>query len=529
MMTEDGFLTHLANGVVPVEAIQRIRTAVRSTGQPVDIAIRELGILPEKSIVAEMARYTGLEAFQGTLPIEDNDLLEQIGREYAMAKAIIPARFGEAGTSLVVANPFDRESLDALSFYFGHDVGLQIASRSAIEEQLAATTAADDLDLLDEAVDTDTERLLDSARDAPVVRLVHRLLQKAVDERATDIHIEPQVDTVRIRFRHDGILGAIESAPRAMHSGIVSRLKILSRLNIAERRLPQDGRLRLAIRGQDVDFRLSIMPTVHGETAVLRVLDCETVKLELETLGYDELAAAKLRSIVSRPNGIVLITGPTGSGKTTTLYALLSELNQPGVKIFTVEDPVEYRINGITQLQVDPTIGLTFAAALRSVLRQDPDIILVGEIRDRQTAEIAVQAALTGHLVLSTLHTNSAAGAFSRLRDMGVEPFLLEATVRAVVGQRLIRSTCQACAHDDQTNACKICGGSRLKGRRAAYEILDVDEPVRQAISKGLPEIELTERAKSGGMTTLRSHALSLAQNGETTLAEVLRMTDLEA
>lgn len=282
----------------------------------------------------------------------------------------------------------------------------------------------------DVAGEEDVDRLLDIAKEAPVIRFVSRIIQRAVDGKATDIHIEPFEDIVRIRLRTDGILQTLETVPRSMAAGITSRIKILSRLNIAERRLPQDGRLRASVRGQEIDFRVSVTPSVHGETVVMRILDRSNVRLELGALGFDEQATAAIAAITRKPNGIFLVTGPTGSGKTTTLYSILNDINDPRWKFFTVEDPVEYRMKGITQLQVDPGIGLTFASALRSVLRQDPDGILIGEIRDEETARIAVQAALTGHLVLSTLHTNSAAGAISRLRNMGIESYLLAATLR---------------------------------------------------------------------------------------------------
>jgi general secretion pathway protein E len=270
------------------------------------------------------------------------------------------------------------------------------------------------------------------------------------------------------------------------------------------------------------------MPTVHGETVVLRILDRETVRLELSSLGFDAAACSKIRAVTRRPNGMLLVTGPTGSGKTTTLYSILAELNRPEVKIFTVEDPVEYRMNGITQLQIDPSIGLTFASALRSVLRQDPDILLVGEIRDRETAEIAIQAALTGHLVLSTLHTNSAVGAFSRLRDMGVEPFLMEATLRGVIGQRLVRRSCQACRDREPPTGCAACGGTGFSGRQTTFEILQMSDRVRRLVVGNASTADIEAAAIEEGMVPLRNHARQLAAEGVTTLGEALRVVDLE-
>ncbi len=514
------------------EAAARARSAESQTGHPVDIIVRELGILAEDAIAGELANFLQLESIVRLPPAKTNELLERLGFDFALEKAIVP-RWNDGGFPvLVVANPFDSEMIAGVRYFFELPFALKIAPRSVIDDYVRDVRQVngndDAVSSVETAADVDLERLQDIARDAPVVKFVSRVIQKAVDENATDIHLEPDVNSMQVRFRRDGMLGTVEIVSRSLHAGVVSRLKILARLNIAERRLPQDGRLRLAVRGRDVDFRLSVVPSIHGETVVLRILNRETVPLKLGALGYDVVSVERILEIIQRPNGMVLVTGPTGSGKTTTLYSILTELNRPEVKIFTVEDPVEYRMAGITQLQIDPAIGLTFAAALRSVLRQDPDIILVGEIRDRETAEIAIQAALTGHLVLSTLHTNNAISSFSRLRDMGIQPFLIDATVRGVIGQRLVRCRCPTCVAQEERTGCTTCSGSGYKGRQAVFEILQMTDSMRRAMMGDASLETLEEIAIREGMTPMRDHAFKLAEDRITTIAEATRVIELE-
>lgn len=527
----DQFIRTLQHdGHLTPEAVSRLQSAIQKTGHAIDVVIRELGFMPETLFAQNLARFLKVDLFTEFQPLDNDRLLELVGHTYAEEKAVVPRLLNDIELDLIVANPFDTETIKAVSYLFDRPVKLLISPRSAIEEYLRGVTALPEQSHTrgnDGDDNNDVERLSDIARDAPVVKFVSRIIQKAVDEQTTDIHIEPQDETIRIRFRRDGLLDSVEIAPKSLLAGVTSRIKILSKLNISERRLPQDGRLRLAVRGQEIDFRVSIMPSIHGETIVLRILDRGNVRLDLKSLGYDREATGKITEIANRPNGIILITGPTGSGKTTTLYSILSELNRADVKIFTVEDPVEYRINGITQLQVDPGIGLTFASALRSVLRQDPDIILVGEIRDRETAQIAIQAALTGHLVLSTLHTNNATGAISRLRDMGIESYLLEATLRGVISQRLIRTSCPSCAETSSV-PCIKCHDSGFTGRQVTYEILDITENIRQSVIQSAPQDEIERLAILNGMVPLADHARSLVRRGITTSAEVARVVDLE-
>lgn len=528
------FLDHLVSVQhISTEAASRVLAAMNKTGQPVDIILRELGLLPDPVIAEQLATACGY-ASATTIEYSEQtaELIAQLGSDFAIRKAALPCYNSAGPVKLFLANPFDLETIDAVNYFFDCALEIVIAPRILINDTITAweklVTIQDDQSVPENLSGDDLERLQDIARDAPVVHLVNKIIQQAVDEKASDIHIEPEANRMRVRFRKDGLLSDRDGATLALYVGVISRLKILGRLNIAERRLPQDGRVRLSIRGQDVDFRLSVVPSVHGETAVLRILDRETVKLDLASLGYDMQAALRIKRLSELPNGMFLVTGPTGSGKTTTLYAILSQLQRPDLKIFTVEDPVEYRIPGITQLQVDPSIGLTFASALRSVLRQDPDVILLGEIRDRETAQIAVQAALTGHLVLSTLHTKSAAGAFGRLHDIGIEPFMLEATVRCVIGQRLIRKRCLSCT-PETVYSCQNCRGSGYRGRQTTFEILEMSPQLWDLVRKGYSEHELQTAARAKGMVLMRDHALSLVTAGITTEAEALRVVEMEA
>ena len=387
-----------------------------------------------------------------------------------------------------------------------------------------------------------------------MIRLVNQLIARAVETRASDIHIEPFEDRLRIRYRHDGMLAEIESPPARLAPAIISRIKIMARLDIAERRLPQDGRIKLAVRGQDVDFRVSCVPALHGETVVLRVLDRGAVAFDYARLGLPEAVVARLEATFALPNGIVLVTGPTGSGKTTTLYTGLLGLNSVTRKVIAIEDPIEFQLPGINQIQVKPQIGLDFAHLLRAILRQDPDVIMVGEIRDLETAQIAVQAALTGHLVLSTLHTNSAAATVTRLRDMGLEDYLVAAVLRGVLAQRLVRRLCPECRRAAPAPAalaarldlarrapagssppmlwhaagCPACRGTGYRGRRAIAEFLVPDAAIAERIFSRAGEAEIERAAIEGGMVPMFGAGLDAVLAGETTLAELARSVRAE-
>ena len=536
------FLSFLADRkILTVESVKRARNAVSSTDHPVDTVLIELGLLREADLALHLSSFLDLPVLPGIPDEIDVSLVRSVGLNFLEANHVLPLSHAQDKLVVGVADPFSRSALDVLGYQFDCEPELRIFPRSMIADHIRQmkenkVDAIDSVSIMSDDIGADTddiERLRDYAREAPVIRFVAQIIQQAVDRGATDIHVEPTIDHLKIRFRCDGLLVIADTAPKSMHPGIATRIKILSRLNIAERRLPQDGRMRVTVRGQEIDMRVSVLPSVHGETFVLRILDKSGVALSLDALGFDRQAIAKFRDLAHISNGIVLITGPTGSGKTTTLYSLLKERDPDEVKIFTVEDPVEYRLEGITQLQVDPAIELTFARALRSVLRQDPDVILIGEIRDAETAQIAIQAALTGHLVFSTLHTNSAAGALTRLLDMGVDGFLIGATIRAVIAQRLVRKVCPKChgaAHgaDGNNLPCDRCRGSGFAGRTVTFEILEVTPELGAMISRGAGEEQLHAHAVANGLVSMPLQAAGLVAQGITTREEVQRVLNMD-
>ena len=394
--------------------------------------------------------------------------------------------------------------------------------------------------------DDEEDNEKDVVIDQPVIKLVNMILQQAVDRKASDIHVEPREADTLIRYRIDGVLHEIMTVPRSVQPAMISRLKIMARLRIDERRIPQDGRIALAMLGRQLDFRVSTLPTLNGETIVMRILDRKSMKVDLAQLGFADHDMTRWNELLERPHGIILVTGPTGSGKSTTLYSSLAKINQPDVKILTIEDPVEYNLKGIVQIQTNPKVGLNFAAGLRSFLRQDPDVIMVGEIRDRETAQIAIEAALTGHLVLSTLHTNDAVTSVTRLMDMGIEPFLLGSTMSGVIAQRLLRTNCKECAQPTSPHAeladtfarlgirevamrkgegCPNCSKTGYKGRMGIYELLTIDEEVRSLVLRRANLQELTAAGRKGGMVSLYEDGLVKVAKGYTTYEELMRVT----
>jgi len=527
------FLTWLEqSNEISLEALRRLKDAYLETGHEIDIVATELGILHENEIARLLAQFIKVEHIENLLGINVDIEVGKIDTTFLRDSAIFPYRSENGPITVLVANPFAHEPLEALEFHLGLPIKMCVATRSVIQDafnqffDVSFNSIEIEADARGLRGDEDLDRLKDFAREAPIIKLVNRIIQEAIDQGTTDVHIEPYEDQVRIRYRLNGVLTVQETAPISQLPGISTRIKILSKLNISERRMPQDGRMRLSIRGNEVDFRVSVMPSIHGETIVIRILDRDGALMKLNALGFDTLAEKKLKKLARKSDGILLITGPTGSGKTTTLYSLLTFLNTDEVKIFTVEDPVEYRLDGITQLQIDTAIELSFARALRSVLRQDPDIILVGEIRDAETAKIAVQAALTGHLVLTTLHTNSAAGAITRLRDMGVEQYLISSIVRGVIGQRLLRTVCSEC-NAKLDNACKECFNSGYSGRTVAYEIGEVKGAVVESIVNGCTETEIENALIDEGMEPISLQAKQLVEKGLTTQSEYSRVLDL--
>jgi type IV pilus assembly protein PilB len=507
--------------------------------------------LIQLALVQEEQVFKGL-AIQANLPYVDlrkgkipEAVAKLVSRELAEKHRIVPLM--EKGGKLVVAidDPLRFYELDQLSFVLGRELTPAIASPTALrakirecygigseERQVAAAAAGGSED--------------DS--DAPIIRMVQRMVESALEERASDIHVEPFADRVRVRYRVDGVLIERASHPMHLHPSLMSRLKIMAGMDISEKRKPQDGRISIEAKGRDLDVRASILPASHGETMVMRLLDKERGLVSLAELGFDGADHQRFQSIIKRPNGIFLVTGPTGSGKTTTLYAALRELNRPDVKIITAEDPVEYQLKGINQVQVKHQIGLDFARILRAMLRQAPNVILVGEIRDKETAEIAVQAALTGHLVFSTLHTNDAPSALTRLVDMGVKPFLVAASIQAVMAQRLVRILCTACrrAYEPeeselravgldratvagrpiyQPEGCRECDMTGFRGRKGVFELMELDSTLRELVFQGAPSSRIRERARlSGRMTTLLEDGVRKILGGKTTIQEILRI-----
>ena len=549
----------LDRGRLDRKGLARAERLAAGQTEPLPFLLPKLGLVSERDLAAAMAAALDLTladpADYPAAPV----LAERISGRFLRFKQAVPLALTDGRLRVALVNPFDRYTLKALQISSGLAVEPVVALPGDLEAVLDRLypLAGDSQPLAGETGDgrileseeTDVHRLEDLASEAPVIKLVNRLISRAVEMRASDIHLEPLEGDVRVRYRIDGALTDVAPPPPRMRQAIVSRIKILARLDIAERRLPQDGRLRLAVRGEPVDLRVSIIPTIHGEKAVLRVLDREQVSLEFDDLGLEGRHLERYLRIIDRPHGISLVTGPTGSGKTTTLYASLVRLNTPAVNVHTVEDPVEYQLDGISQIEVKPEIGLSFAGALRSILRQDPDIILVGEIRDVETAQVAVQAALTGHLVLSTLHTNSAAASVARLLDMGVEDYLLGATLNGVSAQRLVRKLCSGCRRPERLDreaavrigfaapadggdilvyapvGCERCAGTGYLGRTCIVESLIVTDSLRHEIQLQRSASEIQKLAVAEGMTTMFEHGLEKALAGTTSLDEVLRVT----
>jgi general secretion pathway protein E len=483
---------------------------------------------------------------------------------YLRENLVLPLKQEDGHVLLAMAHPDNQELQAAM------EVALQapVLPLRATEEEILEVIQAiyepgspmsrlvgdletDELDLEMEET-SEIGHLRDMAREAPIIQLVNLLIIRAIQLGASDIHLEPFEDKFRVRYRKDGILFEAESPPKGLQAAVLSRLKIMARLDIAERRLPQDGRFRLKVKGRDIDFRVSTLPTLMGESMVIRILDREKVIFDLHGLGFPPVELQQFEELIQKPYGMILVTGPTGSGKTTTLYAALESINSPEKKIITIEDPVEYRLSGVTQMQVKPTIGLTFARGLRHIVRQDPDVVLVGEIRDRETAEIAVHAALTGHLVFSTLHTNDSAGAITRLLEMGIEDFLLASAILGILAQRLVRLICPECRtavspslakeewlqvrngagppakepeHLFVGQGCPACAHTGYQGRTGIYELLPVDESIRELILKRADASTLRQKAISQGMQILAGDGWHKVAQGLTTVQEVLRVT----
>ena len=513
----------------------------------------KLGFVSERDIVEGLAEQFSIRLVERD-EFPDSLLFgKKISARFLQASTALVFDEDEDRMSLVMADPQDQYVLKALRLFSGKNVVPHIGIPSDIEAGLAqlfenSDEAAADGELTDRFMD-DVEHLKELAGEAPVIRLVNQLIQNAAEAGASDIHIEPFEDLLKVRYRVDGLLREVEAPPTQSAAAVISRVKIMANMNIAERRLAQDGRFKQRVRGKEFDFRISTVPTMYGESVVLRLLKRDEVELDFGPLGFSPEQADAMRDILAQPHGILLVTGPTGSGKSTTLYAALRHLNKPERMIITVEDPVEYNIHGVNQMQVKPQIGLTFANALRSIVRQDPDVIMIGEMRDSETAQIAVQSALTGHLVLSTLHTNDAPGSVMRLLDMGIPDYLLTSAVNAIQAQRLVRKLCMDCREpyrpiDEVINrwqlqrfgdpvsmtlhravGCTSCGGTGYVGRSAILEILSFTETIKQLVLKRSDTSKIAAAAIDEGMVPMRDDGLQKVVAGQTTLEEVLRVT----
>lgn len=506
-----------------------------------------------------------LSSVSNRLFIESDDfpkvpfVLNSISSRFIRENQIVPLELKNNILKVAMANIDDRETVDALKVATSSDVQAIAADSKVISEYIARFYSQETQnmsriieDMGEKGVEfikeqeEDIGHLKDLASEAPIIRLVNLLITRAVEGRASDIHIEPFEDELKVRYRIDGVLHEAESTPKKLQAAIISRVKIMAKLNIAERRLPQDGRIRLRMGEREIDLRVSTIPVLHGESVVMRILHKEGIVIDLNQLGFPQNTLDTFNQLINKPNGIILVTGPTGSGKTTTLYGALDKINSPEKKIITVEDPIEYQLKGVNQIQVKPQIGLNFANTLRHIVRQDPDIIMIGEIRDLETAEIAIQSALTGHVVFSTLHTNDAPSAITRLLDMGVENFLLSSTIRGILAQRLVRVICPSCKEIDSSGinkeelnrlgidstirlykgaGCEKCTFTGFYGRTGIFELLVIDENIRRLILQNADANQLRDMGKSHGMRTLIEDGTEKIRAGITTLNEVLRVT----
>jgi type IV pilus assembly protein PilB len=545
------------------EQLRKARDEAKSHGQRLGAQITKLGYLQENQLSEFVAKQYGVPDINLDEFDIDPAVIQLIPEEVAQKHTVVPVNRAGSTLILATADPSNIFAIDDIKFLTGYNVEVVVASeeqiKRAIDRYYDKATALDDImgdfddsdmEVVSDSDDVDVSALAKESEDAPVVKLVNLILTDAVKRNASDIHVEPYEKEFRVRYRIDGVLYEVMRPPLKLKNAITSRIKIMSELDIAERRLPQDGRIKLKLgRGREMDYRVSVLPTLFGEKTVMRLLDKGNLQLDMTKLGFEQAQLDVFKHAIHQPFGMVLVTGPTGSGKTTTLYSALAELNKTSENISTAEDPVEFNLTGINQVQMHDDIGLNFAAALRSFLRQDPDIIMVGEIRDFETAEIAVKAALTGHMVLSTLHTNDAPSTINRLLNMGIEPFLVASSVNAILAQRLARRVCPECREPDaevlkdamvaaglseeearatkamRGRGCNNCSNTGYRGRVALYEVMRVGEELKEFILNGASATEIKKEAIRLGMLTLRRSALNKFKEGVTTLSEVHRVS----
>ena len=552
----------LDQGRISPEDLRKVRRLQQERGERLERLLLDLGFISEEDLQPLLAAYLGVEIVsRRDFPTEPVPL-GKLNLKYLRRAKVLPLAQQNGTLTVAMADPGDYYALQGLQVATGLEIEPRLARERDVLEALESAYGKGagegrngggdggegDLEFLSDD-EEDVDHLRDLASEAPVIRMVNLIINRAVEQRASDIHVEPFENELKVRYRIDGVLHDVETPPRRLTAAIVSRIKIMAKLDIAERRLPQDGRIKLRMMGKEIDLRVSTLPTLHGESVVLRILDRSSIVVNLESLGFPEDTLSEFSQLIQRPYGMILVTGPTGSGKTTTLYGALDKINSPDKKIITIEDPVEYQLFGVNQIHVKPSIGLTFASGLRSIVRQDPDVIMVGEIRDAETAEIAIQAALTGHLVFSTLHTNDAAGAVSRLLEMGVENYLLASALLGVLAQRLVRRVCRRCAQPvelgvevlreigahgaEHVNAvegvgCEECAHTGYRGRSGIYEFLPVSDAIKGLILERASSGLIKDAAVKQGMRPLREDGWRNVRSGNTTVSEVVRVSQEE-
>jgi general secretion pathway protein E len=535
----------IARGKIEPDELDRALELQRERGDKIGKIMVDMGLIAQRDMLAALSEQLGIPLVGVDQPPPSAPEIEGLSHRFLRQCRAFPLALADSTLTVAMADPLDFETVAAIRSFSGFEVRTALAPEQEILEAIDKHYAQGDRDDAvgetdDQQATADLEHLRDMASEAPVIRLVNAMIASAIEKRASDIHIEPFEKEFRIRFRVDGVLFNQDTPPRELKAAIISRLKLMAKLNIAERRLPQDGRIKIKILGREVDLRVSSLPTLYGESVVMRLLDRSAGDFyDLRRLGFDDRMLSRMEHFTSLPHGIFLVTGPTGSGKSTTLYSALKRINLPDKKIITIEDPVEYQMDGINQVHVNPQIGLTFAAGLRHIVRQDPDVIMVGEIRDRETADIAIRAALTGHLVFSTLHTNDAPSAITRLTDMGVENYLITSSLVAVLAQRLVRVICKECAEPAGTAlapdgemveiwrgaGCEACNGTGYTSRVGIFELMELNDDLRKLIMNNADAGVLTQAARRHGMRNLREDAWKKIRDHVTTVAEVMRVT----
>ncbi|MBO5782501.1 MAG: Flp pilus assembly complex ATPase component TadA [Opitutales bacterium] len=548
----------LASNLIDKAQLDDLNQTHVDTGKPLADVIIGSGLIEKNDFLKAIADNLSYEYMPSVPSDIPQEVSKQIRAQVARMYGVVPLEYTDTTIKVLAMDPFNNSIVDDLTFSLNKDVSIVVADPAAVENLLKQIYGEEDSsidELLSEISgvnfgegDMSENDISNMANETPIIRFVNLVLQQAIRDKASDIHFEPFEDCFRIRYRIDGALYEMAPPPKSLALPVISRVKVLANLNIAETRIPQDGRIKMSISGRPIDLRVSTLPTQFGESVVLRILDKSVVNLDLDMLSMSDEVKSNIRRLVNLPNGIFIVTGPTGSGKTTTLYSALREVNTVDVKILTADDPVEYEIDGIMQVQINHHVGLDFASALRSFLRQDPDKIMVGEIRDLETAQIAVQASLTGHVVLATLHTNDSPGAVTRLMDMGLEPYLIAASLEGVLGQRLVRKICPSCKtayEPDQElidmlgvdpieiadkqfffgKGCPECANSGYRGRQGLFELLLVNDALRQLITARAPTLVLKQKAIELGMRTLRDDGLRAIFDGATTVEEVLKYT----